>query len=146
VSIHELIVYLRAKDASEAISFYLKAFGATEQFRLVEPSGRIGYAELMFGNASVYISDEFPKMNVHAPRQDEHSTFIMHIHVDDPDASIAMAVEADAEVLQEAQDRFYGERSGTIRDPFGYKWLIGHSLEEVEPDEMQRRYNALFSE
>jgi uncharacterized glyoxalase superfamily protein PhnB len=85
-------------------------------------------------------------MNVHAPRQDEHSTFIMHIHVDDPDASIAMAVEADAEVLQEAQDRFYGERSGTIRDPFGYKWLIGHSLEEVEPDEMQRRYNALFSE
>jgi len=145
VTIHELFVYLRAKDADQAISFYAKAFGATEKFRLVEPNGRIGHAELMFGDASVYISDEFPEMNVHAPKQNESSTFIMHLHVDDADACIARAVEAGAELLREAQDQFYGERSGTIRDPFGYEWLIGHSLEEVEPAEMQRRYDALLN-
>ncbi len=145
MTIHELFVYLRAKDADQAISFYAKAFGATEKFRLVEPNGRIGHAELMFGDASVYISDEFPEMNVHAPKQNESSTFIMHLHVDDADACIARAVEAGAELLREAQDQFYGERSGTIRDPFGYEWLIGHSLEEVEPAEMQRRYDALLN-
>ena len=145
MSIHDLFVYLRAKDASEAISFYAKAFGAKEKFRLVEPSGRIGHAELMFGDASVYISDEFPEMNVYAPKHNERSTFIMHLHVDDADAGIAKAVEAGAEVLREAQDQFYGERSGAIRDPFGYEWLIGHSLEDVEPDEMQCRYEALFT-
>jgi uncharacterized glyoxalase superfamily protein PhnB len=146
MSIHELFVYLRAKDAGQAISFYCKAFGATEKFRLVEPGGRIGHAELAFGEASVYISDEFPEMGVHAPKPNADSTFIMHLHVDDADAMIAKAVKEGATLLRKAEDQFYGERSGTVRDPFGYDWLIGHALEEVEPEEMQRRYDALFSD
>lgn len=146
MSIHELFVYLRAKDAEQAIAFYSKAFGATEKFRLTEPGGRIGHAELNFGAACVYISDEFPEMDVHAPAKNAPSTFIMHLHVDDADVCIAQAVAAGAELLREPQDQFFGERSGTIRDPFGYDWLIGHSLEEVEPAEMQRRYERLFTQ
>lgn len=144
MAIHELVVYLRAKDANTAISFYVKAFDAVEQFRLVEPEGRVGHAELLFGDVQVYISDEFPEMDVYAPNPAEPSTFIIHLHVEDADASIAQAVAAGAVVLREAQDQFFGERSGTVRDPFGYEWLIGHALEEVEPQEMQRRYEALL--
>ncbi len=144
MAIHELFVYLRSRDAEKSISFYGKAFGAIEKFRLVEPGGRIGHAELTFGNACVYLSDEFPEMDVHAPKPDADSTFIMHLHVDDADATIAKALEAGATLLRKAEDQFFGERSGTIRDPFGYDWLIGHALEEVDPEEMQRRYDALY--
>ena len=144
MSIHELMVYLRAKDADAAISFYAEAFGAVEKFRLTEPSGRIGHAELAFGGIAVYIADEFPEMDLCAPEPDSPGTFSIHLHVDDADACIAQAVAAGARLTREPEDQFFGERSGAVRDPFGYDWLIGHSLEQVEPAEMQRRYEALF--
>ncbi|MEM9623976.1 MAG: VOC family protein [Pseudomonadota bacterium] len=144
MNIHELIVYLRAADASAAINFYAQAFGAVERYRLVEPSGRIGHAELVIGEAEFYISDEFPEMDVHAPNPTNPGTFIIHIHVDDADECIAAAVAAGATLIREPANQFFGERSGTIRDPFGYDWLIGHSIEDVDPEEMQRRYTALF--
>jgi uncharacterized glyoxalase superfamily protein PhnB len=144
MSIHEVFAYLRAQSAEEAIAFYKEAFGVTEKFRLVEPSGRIGHAELQFGDATVMISDPFPEFDIHAPAPDARSTFVLHLHVDDADAMIAAAVERGARLVRAPQDHFYGERSGTIRDPFGYDWLIGHSIEAVEPEEMQRRYTAMF--
>jgi PhnB protein len=107
----------------------------SEDTDLVEPHGRIGHAELAFGDASAYLSDEFPELNVGSPKPNEPATFITHLHVDD----------AGTELLRAPEDQFFGERSGTIRDPFGYEWLIGHSLEAVEPDEMQRRYSELLS-
>ena len=142
MAIHELYPYLRAKSAEDAIAFYIKAFGAVEKFRLVETGGRIGHAELAFGNAVVMISDEFPEYDCFAPEPGAKVPILLHIHVDDADSVIAAAVQAGARIVRPAQDQFHGERSGLVRDPFGYDWLIGHTLETVEPDEMQRRYAA----
>ena len=145
MAIHELFVYLRARDARKAIDFYQTAFGATEKFRLVEPGGRIGHVELAFGGTTVMLSDEFPEYGCHAPAVDAKGTFVIHLHVDDADAMIARAVGAGARLMRAAEDQFYGERSGTVRDPFGYDWMIGHSIEQVEPAEMQRRYDKLVA-
>lgn len=143
--VHELFVYLRTKNTDEAVKFYQRAFGATEKFRLVEPSGRIGHVELELGSTTVMISDEFPEYGIYAPDPDGRGTFVVHLHVDDADALIEQAVQAGATVTRAPEDQFYGERSGTIRDPFGYDWLIGHSIEDVTPEEMQRRYTGICS-
>jgi uncharacterized glyoxalase superfamily protein PhnB len=146
MAVHELFVYLRAKNAEKMIDFYKRVFGATEKFRLVEPSGRIGHAELLLGEATVMLSDEFPEFGCYAPDADARSTFVIHLHVDDADAMIEQAVKAGARLVRPPQDAFYGERSGTVRDPFGYEWMIGHAIEQVETDEMQRRYTELLTQ
>jgi uncharacterized glyoxalase superfamily protein PhnB len=145
MSIHEVFVYLRAKHADDAIRYYKEVFGATEKFRLAEPGGRLGHAELLFDEATVMISDEFPEFDIYAPDPDAPSTFVIHLHVENADALIERAVASGGRLIRAPQDPFYGERSGTIRDPFGYDWLIGHAIEEVEPEEMQRRYAAMFA-
>jgi uncharacterized glyoxalase superfamily protein PhnB len=145
MAIHELFAYLRVKNAAAAIAFYKEAFGATEKFRLVEPSGRIGHAELAFGSATLMISDEFPEYHCLAPDPNAKGTMVLHIHVDDCDAVIDAAVRAGARLVRVPEDHFYGERSGTIRDPFGYDWMVGHAIEQVAPEEMQRRYTAMLS-
>lgn len=143
--IHEVFAYLRLKNAAAAISFYERAFGAKEKFRLVEPSGRIGHSELAFGGTTIMVSEEFPEMGILGPGGERGSPVGIHLHVDDADAVVARAVTEGAVVLREVQDHFYGERSGAVRDPFGHEWLIGHELEKVTPEEMQRRYDALFA-
>ena len=145
MSIHEVYIYLRAKNAEKAIDFYKNVFGASEKFRLVSPDGRIGHIELSFGGTVVMLSDEFPEFGIHAPDAETPSSVSIHLHVDDADALIAKCAAAGATIIREATDQFYGERSGTIRDPFGYSWIIGHSIEEIEPEEMQRRYDAMGS-
>ena len=144
MSIHELFVYFCVRSAPEAIDFYARAFGAKEKMRLTEPSGRVGHAELAFGDQTVMLSEEFPEYGIHAPGPDAALPMVVHLHVDDADAMIEKAVKAGASVVREAKDEFYGERSGRLRDPFGYEWLIGHQIEEVTPAEMQRRYTAMF--
>lgn len=146
MSVHEVFPYLRAANAEEAIAFYARAFGATEKFRLVEPSGRVGHAELLFGSATIMISDAFPEFGIHALDPAGPSVCYIHLHVDDADRTISKAVDAGARIVRPAQDQFYGERSGTVRDPFGYDWLIGHSIEEIGSDEMQKRYTRMLSE
>lgn len=141
--INSLFAYLRVHDAAGAIEFYRRAFGATENFRLTEPGGRIGHAELDFGGATLMLSDEFPEFGIRSPQTLGGTSITLHLHVDDADAVIARAVAAGATLLRPAQDQFYGERSGTVRDPFGHEWNIGHHLEDVPPDEMQRRYRDL---
>ena len=145
MAIHELYVYLRAKDADAAIAFYKRAFGASEIFRLTEPGGRIGHVELDFGGTTLMLSAEFPEFGIHAPDPEAPSSFVIHLHVDDADAVMAEAAAAGAKVIRAPQDHFYGERSGTLRDPFGYDWMIGHSIEEVSTEEMQRRYDAMMA-
>ena len=144
MAIHEMFTYLCVKDAGKAIQFYKQAFGASEKFRLTEPSGRIGHAELLFGDATLMLADEFPEMGFHAPDPDGPRTFVIHLHVDNADDAIARAISAGARPVRPAQDQFYGERSGTVRDPFGYDWMLGHSIEQVTPAEMQRRYDELM--
>lgn len=143
--IHEVFSYLRVKNAAAAIEFYRAAFGASEKFRLTEPSGRIGHAELDFGGTTIMVSDEYPEANILGPESLGGSCVALHLHVDDCDAVIARAVASGATVVRKAADHFYGERSGTVRDPFGHEWLIGHELEKVTPEEMQRRYTELMN-
>ena len=145
MSIHELFPYLRTQDAAQAIAFYEKAFGAKEKFRLVEPgTGRVGHAELGVLVREHQRGSSEVELGFRGPRAVGATTVSIHLHVDDADAAIQRAVEAGAVVVRPATDAFYGERSGTVRDPFGHEWMIGHSIEEVTPEEMQRRYDALM--
>jgi len=144
MSIHEVFAYLRLRDAGRAIAYYRDAFGATEKFRLTEPGGRIGHAELLLGGTTIMVSDEYPEMNIVGPQTLGGASSSIHLHVDDCDAMIAKAVELGGTLLRPAADHFYGERSGTVRDPFGHEWNIGHEIEAVTPAEMQRRYDELM--
>lgn len=144
MAIHEVFAYLCVSDAATAIDFYQRAFGATEKFRLTEPSGRIGHAELDFGGTTVMLCDEYPEYGIRGPQPGAPASVTIHLHVDDADADIARAVAAGARLERPASDAFYGERGGSVFDPYGHRWLIGHSIEEVAPQEMQRRYDALM--
>jgi PhnB protein len=143
-AVHEVYPYLRVRDAGRALDFYKQAFGAEELFRLTEPGGRIGHAEIKIGGTTLMLSDEYPEMNIVGPQTLGGTSFSIHLHVDNADAWIERAVAAGATVVRPAADAFYGERSGSVRDPFGHEWLLGHQIEEVPTEEMQRRYTALF--
>lgn len=142
--IHEVFAYLRVRNAGAAMEFYKKAFGATEKLRLTEPSGRIGHAELQIGPAVVMVSEEFPEYGIYGPESIGGTSVGIHLHVDNADALIEQTVTAGAKLTMAPQDQFYGERSGKVDDPFGHSWLIGHHIEDVTPEEMQRRYDAMF--
>ncbi|MDC3960506.1 VOC family protein [Polyangium jinanense] len=144
MKIHEAFAYLRVKQADRAIEYYKHVFGATEKLRLTEPSGRIGHAELDFGATIVMLSEEYPELDILGPQSIGRTSVSIHLHVDDADALIDRAVAAGGTLVRPPADHFYGERSGTVRDPFGHEWLIGHSIEAVTPDEMQRRYTELM--
>ncbi len=150
MSVHELFPQLRVHAAAEAIAFYERAFGAVELYRLVEPAHdglpeRVGHAELLFGAFTIMLSDEYPEYGIRGPRSIGGASSGLHLHVDDADAALQRAVEAGATLVRPAADQFYGERSGTVRDPFGHEWSIGHAIEKVTPEEMQRRYSAMFA-
>jgi uncharacterized glyoxalase superfamily protein PhnB len=146
MTIHELFPYLRVKGAGRAIEFYKQAFGAVEKFRLTEPSGRIGHCELLFGDTTLMLSEEYPEFGFLGPESIGGTSISIHLHLDDADAAIERALAAGATLIRPASDAFYGERSGTVRDPFGHEWMLGHSIEDVTPEEMQRRYDALMKQ
>ncbi|MGF6380942.1 VOC family protein [Paraburkholderia atlantica] len=143
-AIHEVYPYLRVRNAAQAIEFYAQAFGGVEQFRLTEPGGRIGHAEVKIGPATVMLSDEYPEHDMLAPSGNSRPGVLLHIHCDDVDQLFAQAVKAGATVILPLTDHFYGERSATVRDPFGHEWQLGAQFEALTPEEMQRRYTALF--
>jgi len=144
MAVHELYAYLCVRDAAAAIDFYARAFGARELFRLTEPGGRVGHAEIDLDGHVLMLSEEYPEMGVRSPDGLGATPVTLHLHVEDADATVARAVAAGGTLERDLQDHFYGERSGTVRDPFGHRWLIGHAIEQVTPEEMQRRYTALF--
>jgi uncharacterized glyoxalase superfamily protein PhnB len=143
-AIHEVYPYLRVRNARQAIEFYTQAFGGVEQFRLTEPGGRIGHAEVKIGLATVMLSDEYPEHGMLGPTGDSRPSVLLHIHCVDVDQLVAQAVKAGATVVRPLTDHFYGERSATVRDPFGHEWMLGAQIEALTPEEMQRRYTALF--
>lgn len=144
-TIHELYAYVCVPSARQAIDFYVRAFGASERFRLTEPSGRVGHAELQMGpRAVLMLSEPFPEFGITAPPPEGVPGTTIHLHVDDCDAMGRAAVEAGATMLMAPADQFYGERSCKVRDPFGHTWLLGHTIEQVDPAEMQRRYTRLM--
>ena len=143
-AIREVFPYLRVRDTAEAMRFYAAAFGAKELFRLTEPSGRIGHAEMQLGPAVLMLSDPYPEYGLNAPAGDDDMGTTVHLHVENADVMAERAVAAGATMLMPPTDQFYGERSCRLRDPFGHTWLLGHEIEKLTPEEMQARYDALF--
>jgi uncharacterized glyoxalase superfamily protein PhnB len=140
-----LYPYICVHDTAAAIAFYAEVFGAKEQFRLAEPSGRIGHAEMDFNGTSLMLCDEFPEYGIRSANTIGATPVTLHLHVDNADAVIERALKAGATLEMPAEDHFYGERSGSFRDPFGHRWNVGHPIENVTTDEMQRRYTDELS-
>ena len=145
MAIHELFPYLCVHDAGAAIDFYCEVFEVKEIFRLTEPGGRIGHAELDFHHGAVLmLSDEFAEYKILSAKTLGGTAVSLHLHVVDADGVVARAVAAGATLDMAPQDQFYGERSGVFRDPFGHRWNVGHSIEKLTPEEMQTRYTAML--
>lgn len=135
-----LTPYIAVKGASNAITFYVKAFGAKEEFRLEDQDKRIGHAELTIGDGRLMLSDEYPDFGALSPASIGGSPVKLHLYVEDVDATMKRAEAAGATVLRPAQDQFHGDRSGMIADPFGHQWFVATRKEEVSPKEMQKRF------
>lgn len=136
--------YIVVRDAKQAISFYETAFGAREVYRLVEPGGgRIGHAELDIGSGKLFLADEFPDFGAVAPETVGGTSVKFHLRVPNAEAVFARALAAGATELRPLANQFYGERSGLLADPFGHSWFIAQRIEDVTPQEMQRRWNAM---
>ncbi|WP_394778664.1 VOC family protein [Undibacterium sp.] len=142
--IREMNAYLRVKGAPQAIAFYQQAFGAKELFRLSEPSGRIGHAELDIGGYKLMLSDEYPEHDIVGPETASSVTSAMYLQVSNADQVAAAAIAAGATIVTPLEDQFYGERSGKLRDPFGHHWMISQTVARVSPEEMQQRFDAMF--
>ena len=137
--------HLIVHDATSAIAFYTRAFGARELYRLVEPGGKIGHAELMIGQSRIMLCDEYPDFGALGAATIGGSPIKLLIYVDDADAVMRQAVAAGATELRPVKNQFYGDRSGMVLDPFGLSWSIATPVEDVSPDEMQRRFSAALA-
>jgi PhnB protein len=142
---HSLTVYMGVSPAAEAIEFYKKAFGAKEMFRLDAPGGRVGHAELQIGDSRMMLSEPCDQGGFASPEHGSKTSFAMHLYVPDVDEQFKRAVDAGAEVVTQVQDMFYGDRSGSVRDPFGHLWFIGTHKEDLTPEEIRERAEAMFT-
>lgn len=131
-------------DAKAAIAFYVKAFGAVELFRLAEPAGRVGHAEIQIGDSVLMLNDEYPDFGAKSPASVGGSPVAFHIQVKDADAAFDRAVKAGATVVRPVQDEFYGDRMGMVACPFGYRWSLAMTKEQVSPAEMQKRWTKML--
>ncbi|MDP9072328.1 MAG: VOC family protein [Actinomycetota bacterium] len=131
--------YLCVDGAAAAIEFYGSVFGAMERMRMPAPDGKIGHAEIQIGDSVIMLSDEVPEIGVHSPRTIGGSPVTLSVYVEDVDAVFALAVQGGAEVLSPVENQFYGDRSGQFVDPFGHRWNVASHVEDVPPDEMERR-------
>jgi PhnB protein len=133
------------RGAAEALAYYKKAFGAIEKVRMDMPGGKIGHAELQIGDSMIMLADEFPDMAdavARSPKGLGGTSFGINLYVEDSDATFKRAVEAGGKVKRPLTNQFYGDRSGTIEDPFGHVWTISTHIEDVSPEEMERRMAA----
>jgi len=128
------------------IDFYKKAFGAEELMRFPGPDGRIGHAEIRIGDSPIMLADEHPEMNAIGPQTRNNTTIGFTIYVPDVDQRITKAIATSAKIVRPVQNQFYGDRSGTLTDPFGHTWTIATHVEDVPPAEMERRAKAAKSE
>jgi len=136
---HSVTPYLVVDGAAEAIRWYGQAFGATEILCLPMPGGRIGHAEIRIGDSIVMLADEWPDMDIVGPKTRGGPTTSLMIYVEDVDSAFARAMEAGAIQERPVETQFYGDRSGTLIDPFGHRWTISTHVEDVPEDELQRR-------
>lgn len=136
---HSVTPYLIVDRGSDAIDFYKNAFGAVELFRFPSPDGKIGHAEIKIGNSPIMLADEYPDMGYKGPKALGGSAVSLMIYVEDVDTVFNQAVAAGATVKEALQDKFYGDRLGTVVDPFGHVWHLATHKEDVSPEEMEER-------
>jgi len=137
--------YLVVDDAAKAIEFYKQAFGAEEKFRM--PMGdRIGHAELKIGDSFVMLADEFPSMDHLGPRSRGGTTVSLLLYVNDVDSAYRTAIDAGAKQLRPIENQFWGDRMGSLTDPFGHQWSLATHVEDVSEDEMDRRMQAFSAQ
>ncbi|MEY2410470.1 MAG: PhnB protein [Verrucomicrobiota bacterium] len=136
---HTATPYLVCTGAARAIDFYKEVFDAREVLRMAGPAGRIMHAEIQIGDSRLMLADEFPEMDARSPQTIGGTPVGLCIYVKDCDATFARAVAGGAKVLRPLQDQFYGDRSGTVSDPFGHKWTISTHIEDVPPAEIEKR-------
>jgi PhnB protein len=141
-----LSAYLVVKGAARALDFYTRVFGAKELYRLTEPSGKVGHAELALGGSRLMLADEYPDFGALSPITVGGSPVSMHLYVDDVDALVKRAEDAGATLLRPVKDEFFGDRTAMVVDPFGHKWHLATRIEEVSPDEMQRRWSQALEQ
>jgi PhnB protein len=139
------IAYLAVDDAEEAIEYYKKAFGAKERVRMPMPDGKIGHAELEIGQSIIMLSDPVPQASTRSPKELGGTSASIFLFAEDVDAVVKQAVDAGATLTMEVADQFWGDRFGTITDPFGHVWGISTHVEDVPPEEMAERAKAALA-
>jgi PhnB protein len=138
--------YICVKGAARAVEFYESVFGAVESgVRITDGEDKVGHTEITIGNTVIMMADEHPEIGVVSPETLGNSPVMLTVAVDDVDAVTKLAVAKGAKLLREPEDQFYGERSGQIEDPFGYRWSIQTHIEDVSEDELRRRAQELYS-
>jgi PhnB protein len=142
---HTVTPYLAVDDAAEAIEYYKRAFGAKERVRMDTPDGKIGHAELEIGDSLVMLSDPTPQASTKPPKELGGTSASVFLYVEDVDAVVKQAVDAGATITMEVADQFWGDRFGTVTDPFGHLWSIATHVEDVPPEEMAERAKAAMA-
>ena len=143
---HSLQIYLAVEDAAKAIDFYKEAFGAEETLRMPGPDGKVAHAELQIGDSKLMLSDPFPHSNVRPPSERGGATASIFMYVDDVDATFEQAQRAGATVVSELEDMFWGDRFGTVADPFGHSWAMATHKEDLSEEEIAERSKAAMAE
>lgn len=143
---HTVTPYLACADAAQAIAFYKKAFGAKELLRVPGPGGKIGHAELRIGDSRVMLADEYREMDFLGPLSRGGSAVHLHIYMPSADKVVERAVEAGAKIVQPLEDKFYGDRTGSVQDPFGHVWHIATHVADVPPRELEKRAEKMMKD
>ncbi len=134
-----VVPYLAVDDAKKAIEFYKRAFGATESVMMPGPDGMIAHCELKIGDSVVMLSDPFPQFSARPPKETGATTISLFMYAEDVDDAIQTAADAGATITMPAQDQFWGDRMGQVQDPFGHVWQIATHVEDLAPEEIDRR-------
>jgi PhnB protein len=142
---HSITPYLVVKGAVQALDFYKRALGASELFRMEDPKGRIGHAELQIGNSRIMLADEHPELGHFGPQRPGGAAVSLLVYVDDVDRVFKQALAAGAKQRTAVANQFYGDRSGTLEDPYGHVWTLATHIEDVAPEEMDRRVKQLYA-
>ena len=142
---HAVTPYLSVKGAASAIEFYEKVFGAKEVMRIPGPHGTIGHAEIQINNCRIMLADEYPDMNFRSPQAFGGTPVHIHLYVKNSDDVAERAVAAGAKMLRPVQDQFYGDRSGSVEDPFGHVWHVATHTKDISMSEMKKRAAAMAS-
>lgn len=142
---HSLTVYMGVSPADQAIEFYKTAFGAIEMFRLDGPDGRVGHAELQIGDSRLMLAEPCDMGGFSSPVSGQKTSFGMHLYVNDVDAQFKRAIDSGATVVDEVKDQFYGDRTGSLKDPFGHLWFIATHKEDLTPEQIRQRAMEMFA-